>query len=420
MLWDVIHSVASEAPPPGSASAQYTAKEESMYIDYTPEQKTLRDELRSYFSTLMTPERKAGIRSLEGGKIFRETVKQIGADGWLGVGWPKEYGGRGLTAVEQLIFFDELRRAGAPLPFVTLNTVGPAIMEHGSEEQKQHFLSLILKGEVHFAIGYTEPDAGTDLAALKTSAVRDGDEYVINGTKIFTSGANDADYIWLAARTDPEAGKHKGITIFIVDTTLPGFDVSLIHTVGGGATCMSYYNDVRVPASSIVGGENNGWRLITTQLNHERVGLAAFGGVALKHLDDVLDWAKGTLDEESRPVAEKSFVRSALAEAYARLEAMKVLNWRMAWSLEQGALDFAQASAVKVYGTETLIEVYRLLLDVVGESGVLRKGSPGALLQGDLELQFRACQINTFGGGVNEIQREIVAAAGLRMPRGPR
>jgi len=420
MLWDVIHSVASEAPPPGSASARHTAKEESMYIDYTSEQKTLRDELRGYFSTLMTPERKAGIRSLEGGKIFRETVKQIGADGWLGVGWPKEYGGRGLTAVEQLIFFDELRRAGAPLPFVTLNTVGPAIMEHGSEEQKQHFLSLILKGEVHFAIGYTEPDAGTDLAALKTSAVRDGDEYVINGTKIFTSGANDADYIWLAARTDPEAGKHKGITIFIVDTTLPGFDVSLIHTVGGGATCMSYYNDVRVPASSIVGGENNGWRLITTQLNHERVGLAAFGGVALKHLDDVLDWAKGTLDEESRPVAEKSFVRSALAEAYARLEAMKVLNWRMAWSLEQGALDFAQASAVKVYGTETLIEVYRLLLDVVGESGVLRKGSPGALLQGDLELQFRACQINTFGGGVNEIQREIVAAAGLRMPRGPR
>jgi alkylation response protein AidB-like acyl-CoA dehydrogenase len=293
-------------------------------------------------------------------------------------------------------------------------------MQHGSEEQKQHFLSLILKGEVHFAIGYTEPDAGTDLAALKTSAVRDGDDYLINGTKIFTSGANDADYIWLAARTDPEAGKHKGITIFVVDTQLPGFDTSLIHTVGGGATCMSYYNDVRVPASCIVGGLDKGWKLITTQLNHERVGLAAFGGVALKHFDDVLDWAKRTLDEDGRPVAEKPFVRHALAESYARLQAMKVLNWRMAWSLEQGALDFAQASAVKVYGTETLIEVYRLLLDVVGEEGILRKDSPGAVLQGDLELQFRACQINTFGGGVNEIQREIVATAGLRMPRGPR
>ena len=195
MLRDVFHSVAREVriPPPGSIAARQDTREKAMYIDYTPKQKALRDELRAYFAKLMTPERKAGIRSLEGGKIFRETVRQIGADGWLGVGWPKEYGGRGLTAVEQLIFFDELRRAGAPRPFVTLNTVGPAIMEHGSEEQKQHFLSLILKGEVHFAIGYTAPDAGTDLAALKTSAVRDGDEYVINGTKIFTSGANDAD-----------------------------------------------------------------------------------------------------------------------------------------------------------------------------------------------------------------------------------
>jgi alkylation response protein AidB-like acyl-CoA dehydrogenase len=391
-----------------------------MHVDYTPEQKRLRAELRSYFAELMTPERHAGIKNLEGGTVFRETVRQIGRDGWLGVGWPTEYGGQGLTAVEQLIFFDELRRAGAPLPFVTLNTVGPALMALGSEEQKAEFLPRILSGDCHFAIGYTEPEAGTDLASLQTRAVKDGSDYVINGTKSFTSGANDADYIWLAARTSEQGKKHHGITIFIVDTESPGFSHSPIHTLGGAVTCMTYYDDLRVPESRIVGGVNGGWKLITTQLNHERIGLAAFGGVALQHQADVVEWARQTRAEDARPVAEQSWVQMALGESQARLEAMKVLNWRMAWELEQGRLDPAGASAVKVYGTETLIEVYRLLLEVLGCSGALRPESPGSLLRGQVEQQYRACQINTFGGGVNEIQREIIAMAGLRMPRAPR
>jgi len=391
-----------------------------MYVDYTPDQKVLSEKLRGYFSELMTPERLAGIRNMEGGVIFRETVKQMGADGWLGVGWPTEYGGGGMTAIEQLIFFDELRRAHAPLPFVTLNTVGPALMAHGSEEHKREFLPQILAGETHFAIGYTEPDAGTDLASLKTAAVKDGDEWVINGTKIFTSGANDADYIWLATRTDTEVKKHHGITIFIVDTKLPGFTHSMIRTVGGGATCMSYYEDVRVHESMIVGGLNNGWKLITTQLNHERIGLAAFGSIAFKYLDDVADWARDHEDENGRPLIESPRVQSVLAEAKARLEAMKVMNWRMAWALEQNRLDPAHASAVKVYSTETLIDVYRLFLEVLGPVGTLAKGSAGAALQGEVGREARACQINTFGGGVNEVQREIIAMAGLRMPRAPR
>ena len=391
-----------------------------MHVDYTREQKELRTKLRDYFSQLMTPERRDGIKALEGGKLFREIVREMGRDGWLGVGWPTEYGGGGMTAVEQLIFFDELRRAGAPLPFVTLNTVGPALMSHGSEEHKREFLPRILAGETHFAIGYTEPDAGTDLASLKTAAVKDGDEWVINGTKIFTSGADDADYIWLAARTDPDAKKHKGITMFIVDTKTPGFSAAPIHTVGGGHTCMSYYEDVRVHESMIVGGLNQGWRLITTQLNHERVGLAAFGGIAFKHLDDVIDWARETLDFEGQRLIDDPRVQTALGEATARLEAMKVMNWRMAWGLEMDVLDPAQASAVKVYSTETLIEVYRLLQEVVGVAGALRKGSEGAVLLGALSQEARACQINTFGGGVNEVQREIIAGAGLGMPRAPR
>ena len=391
-----------------------------MFIDYTPEQKALRDELRAYFDKLMTPERRAGLRGMEGGATYREVILEMGRDGWLGVGWPKEYGGQGRTALEQFIFIDEVRRAGAPFPFVTLSTVGPVLMSLGSEEQKAEYLPKILAGEIHFAIGYTEPEAGTDLASLSTEAVQDGDDYVITGTKIFTSGANDADYIWLAARTSTEGKKHHGITIFILDTKDPGFSASLIHTVGTGATCMSYYDHCRVPASNIVGGLNGGWRLITSQLNHERVGLAAFGALSLKHLDDVVAWSRETEDENGRPVAEIPWVQSSLAEAMARLEAMKLMNWRMAWEVEQGEVDPAHASAVKVYGTEAVIEAYRLMLDVVGATGTLRNGSPGAVLQGELELNYRACQINTFGGGVNEIQREIVSMAGLRMPRVPR
>lgn len=393
-----------------------------MHVDLTSEQRTLQQTLRTYFAELMTPERRASLQAMnmEGGRVFRETVKQMGRDGWLGVGWPKEYGGGGLTAIEQLIFFEELRRAHAPLPFVTLNTVGPALMQHGSEEHKQQFLTRILAGEVHFAIGYTEPDAGTDLASLKTAAVRDGDDYVINGTKIYTSGANDADYIWLAARTDTEAPKHKGITIFIVPTDSPGFSHSMIHTVGGGATCMTYYNDVRVPASNIVGGLNNGWRMITTQLNHERVGLAAFGAIAFKHLEDVTRYVQQTRDEDDRPLIEKPRVQAALAESFARLEAMRVMNYRMAWAWEKGEMDPAHASAVKVYSTETVIEVYKRLSDAIGPGAALRTGSAGAVLAGAISQESRSCQINTFGGGVNEIQREIISMAGLRMPRVPR
>ncbi len=393
-----------------------------MHVDLSPEQQALKQKLRKYFDGLMTPELKArmGPMSMEGGDAYRETIKQMGRDGWLGVGWPKEYGGGGLTAIEQLIFFDELRRAGAPLPFVTLNTVGPALMEHGSEEHKAEFLTKILAGEVHFAIGYTEPDAGTDLASLKTAAVKDGDEWVINGTKIFTSGANDADYIWLAARTDPDAPKHKGISIFIVPTSDPGFSHSLIHTVGGGATCMTYYEDIRVPSSSIVGGLNNGWRMITTQLNHERVGLAAFGAIGFKHLENVDQYCRETRDADGVALIDKPRVQAALAECYARLQAMNVMNYRMAWAWEQGHMDPAHASAVKVYSTETVIQVYRRLGECLGAAGGLRKGSPGAALAGAISQEARACQINTFGGGVNEIQREIISMAGLRMPRVPR
>ena len=391
-----------------------------MFVDETAEQKALRTELRAYFATLMTPDVLAATRDVESGELYRRLIRQMGKDGWLGVGWPKEYGGQGRAASDQLIFFEEALLAGAPLPFVTLNTVGPALMALGSDAHKKMFLPGILSGEIHFAIGYSEPEAGTDLAALTTTAVREGDEYVINGTKSFTSGAEGADYIWLAARTDADAPKHKGLTIFIVDTKLPGFSVSPIYTVGSMRTNMTYYDHVRVPASMTVGAVNGGWQLITAQLNHERISLAAFGVKALGLYNDTLAWARAQVAADGRPLIEQPWVQMVLAEAYCRLKAMRVMNARMAWELEQGQPDPARASAAKVYGTECVIEVYRLLLQVPGPMGAIQAESAGALANGELERQYRLCQINTFGGGVNEIQREIVAMLGLRMPRVPR
>ena len=249
-----------------------------MQIAYTPEQEALRQELREYFEVLMTPEVVAEVASGEsGGPACLEAVRTMGRDGWLGIGWPKEYGGQGRTDLEQFIFTNEAWRAGVPIPFLTINTVGKTIMEFGSEEQKAKFLPKILAGELHFSIGYTEPGAGTDLASLRTTAVKDGDEWVINGQKVFTSLASYADYIWLAARTDPDAPKHKGISIFLVPTTDPGFSMTKIPMMVNASTFNTFFDDVRVPDSAIIGGVDNGWHLIVNQLNYERVSLAPPG-----------------------------------------------------------------------------------------------------------------------------------------------
>ncbi|MCZ7526306.1 MAG: acyl-CoA dehydrogenase family protein [Acidimicrobiia bacterium] len=390
-----------------------------MFIDLTPEQVALRDEVREYFAGLMTPQRRASLVGESMGPAYREIVRQLGADGWLGIGWPKEYGGQGRGAVEQLVFFDEANRAAVPLPLVTINTVGPTLARFGSEEQKARFLPPILAGELHFAIGYSEPEAGTDLASLRTRAVRDGDEYVVNGQKIFTTGGHDADFVWLACRTDPDAPKHKGISILLVDTTSPGFSWTPIWTISGGHTNATYYEDVRVPASMLVGEENTGWRMITTQLNFERVALGPAGNI-LKCYEPVLAWARETVAADGRRVIDHEWVRLNLARVRAKVEAAKLFNWQVAALLEEGTLNPADASATKVFGTELRQESLRLLLEVLGAAGTLTKGSRGALLAGMLEADHRASTVGTFGGGVNEIQREIIGAAGLGMPRVPR
>ena len=386
-----------------------------MYLQETSDQQALRTELRAYFAEVITDEVRAALDGEgDGGVVFHSIVRRMGKDGWLGIGWPKEYGGQGRPASDQFIFFNEVQRARAPFPFVTLNTVGPMIMRHGTQAQKDFFLSGILKGEINCAIGYTEPGSGTDLASLRTKAVRDGDEWTIDGNKIFTSGADQADYIWLATRTNPDAPKHKGISIFLVPTSAPGFSCTPIVTVGGVATTASYYDGVRVPHSALVGELNEGWRLITGQLNHERVGLAAVSALAHRLWAEVAEWAL------ANDLGDVGWVQADLARSHALLEAQKLLNWRMTAAVANDTLGPADSSAVKVFGTESTIEVYRMLLGIVGSGGYLSPHSPGAVLHGELERAARQAQINTFGGGVNEIQREILAMAGLGMKRSAR
>jgi alkylation response protein AidB-like acyl-CoA dehydrogenase len=294
---------------------------------------------------------------------------------------------------------------------LTINTVGPTIMQFGTDEQKNEYLPRILRGEIMFCVGYSEPGAGTDLAALKTRAVRDGDEYVINGQKMFTSLSTDADYVWLAARTDPDASKHKGISIIIVPTDSPGFSVQPMHLLSEHDINQTFYDDVRVPVGNCVGGENNGWSLITNQLNHERVTLCSTG-IPESMLHDVRKYAQET------KLIEQEWVQMNLARVYARLEFLKLINWKVAWSASTGAgLNIADASTTKVFGTEFYLEAFRLLFEIIGEAAYLTQDSPEAVLKARLERYYRSLLILTFGGGVNEVQRDLIAMFGLGMPR---
>ena len=381
-----------------------------MFIDLSDPQRALRAELRAYFATLLSADERRVMLRERHGTVYRDVVRRMGRDGWLGVGWPVEYGGRGLGQVEQQIFVNEAARADVPLPAVTLQTVGPTLQAHGTPEQKAFFLPRILAGEVHFAIGYTEPGAGTDLASLRTAAVRKGDEYIVDGHKTFTTGAHDADYVWLACRTDPAAPKHKGISILIVDTTDPGYSWTPIITCDGAHHVnATYYSGVRVPVGMRVGAENAGWRLITTQLNHERVMLGPAGRVAVLY-DRVYGWAS------ARGLLDRPDVRRALARTRAVLRVNELLNWQVA-SAE--ILEIADASATKVFGSERLQELGQELSDVVGRHGDPADPATADLLTW-LDVQVKRNLVLTFGGGVNEIQRELIATAGLRLPRVPR
>jgi 3-oxocholest-4-en-26-oyl-CoA dehydrogenase alpha subunit len=390
-----------------------------MRIGYSPEQEELRRELRSYFAQLMTPERVEALSSVEGevgsGNVYRDTVAQMGKDGWLTLGWPKEFGGQARPPMDGLIFSDEAAIAGAPVPFLTINSVAPTIMAFGTDEQKKFYLPKIALGELHFSIGYSEPGAGTDLAALRTTAVRDGADYVINGQKMWTSLIQYADYVWLAVRTNPEAKKHRGISMLIVPTTADGFSWTPVHTMAGVDTSATYYQDVRVPVTNLVGEENAGWKLVTNQLNHERVALVSAQPIFVA-LNAVREWAQNTKDTHGSLLIDSEWVQLNLARVHAKAEVLKLINWELA-SSDDATPSPADASAAKVFGTELATEAYRLLMEVLGSAATVRQDSPGALLRGRVERMHRACLILTFGGGTNEIQRDIIGMVALGLPR---
>lgn len=388
-----------------------------MHLDLTEAQRRLRDEIRAYMDRLMTPALRTELNHREGGgPLFMAACRQMGRDGWLGIGWPEAHGGQGRGPIEQFLFFDEVQRVGFPVPILTLNTVGPALLQFGTDEQKSFYAPKILAGECHFSIGYTEPGAGTDLASLKTKAVREGDEYVINGQKIFCSLADHADYLWLACRTDPEAKKHKGISILIVPMDAAGLSMTPIHGLGDNNIHAVYLDSVRVPTSHLVGSENGGWALITSQLNHERVALNAVGPLE-RLLEQTQTWAAEALDHGGTPLLDQAWVRSNLAEVAAHLQVLRLMNWRQGWAIATDQLGMAEASAIKVFGSELYVRGARLLQEILGAGGALSVHSDGARLQGALERFYRMSLVLTFGGGTNEVQRDIIAAAGLRMPR---
>jgi alkylation response protein AidB-like acyl-CoA dehydrogenase len=395
-----------------------------MKVEFTARQQALREELRAYFAELMTPELAAECASdmgEGGGPLWRQALQKMGRDGWIGVGWPEELGGRGMSPLEQFIFIEEIMRVGYPFPFLTTESVGPQLAEHGNEWQRDELVPKILRGELLFSIGYSEPGAGTDLAALKTAAVKDGDEWVINGQKMWTSLAHFCDYTWLAVRTDPDAvKKHKGISVILVPNDDPGWSCTPVLTLGDVRTNATFYDNIRVPERNLVGELHGGWKLITSQLNRERLSLVNVGPTS-ELFNRVVDWCRETELGNGTRVIDEPWVQLNLARVRTGIEALKLVCYKQAWAMTEGTLDMADASAAKVYGSEFFIEVYRLLGEVLGQASLVKAGSEtGQVLQGKLERLYRTASIITFGGGTNEIQRDIISAAGLWMPRAGR
>ncbi len=386
-----------------------------MDFEYPAELIEFRAQLRAHLQSIMTPELLAELHSRTewGGPNTKAFWRRLGSDGYFGIGWPEEYGGGGKSVLYLHAFNYEMAYQRIPLPLVTLNTVAPTLMRIGSETQKRDYLPKILRSEIEFSIGYTEPEAGTDLASLKTRAVRDGDEYVVNGQKIFTSGADHADFVWLAVRTDPDAPKHHGISILIVPLRAEGVEIRPLHVMGGAPTSITFYNDVRVPLSALVGEENRGWQYITTQLDFERVAISP-----VAHIERIFDWLCDLLRE--RGGATDSWARATLARMAADLNVLKVMDLKLAAMVADGLVPVYEASLLKVLSNEVRVTLCADALQMLGDGGLIQHGFPGAIEDtagGTIEQQLQEAAINLFGGGSNDVQRDIMATHGLGLPR---
>jgi alkylation response protein AidB-like acyl-CoA dehydrogenase len=343
----------------------------------------------------------------------RRFLRRLGADRWLGVSWPKEYGGQGRTPIEQWLFAEELYNRRLPNGLLTLNAIGPTLMLMGTEEQKAEYLPRILAGELEFAIGYSEPDAGSDLAALRTRAVRDGDDYVVNGQKIWTTGAGVATHFWLAVRTGPQEDRHRGLSLFITPMDTPGITVTPIITQGGERTNAVFLDNVRIPVTGRIAEENSGWSAITAALNFERM---FYHNEPRWELRQLAEWAEpaGLLDGDT---AEAHALQEVMGEHAVDVEICRLFALRGARMLAEGRVPYAEASANKIWWGELRQRICSTGLDLIGEDGTIAVGSEFAPAHGYLEHGLRSSPVWRFGGGTNEIQLDIIATRGLGMPR---
>ena len=386
-----------------------------MDFRWSPEHVAFRESLRAFIREWRTPELLQEYAETYGGGGERIGAfhRAIDERGWMRMCWPVEVGGGGRDTLYQYIFVEEMEYWGMPYGNLTFTSIAPSILAFGSEAQKQEYLPGIYRGELCFALGYSEPNAGTDLASLRTQATQEGDEWVIQGQKIWTSLADVSTHIWLAVRTDPNASKHGGISIIIVPTDTPGVTIRPLHTMYGGHTNETFYDNVRVPLDHVVGEVNQGWPIIMHALNHERVALAATGALA-RIYDQLVDHlASQSPDRLLDPV-----VRRSLAELQLDLREHRALALRNAWMIAQGCTPISEASMAKISGTELRSRLANRAMDLLGRAGGLSADSlNGAPMEGRAEFNFRLSPIFRFGGGTNEVMRDIVAAAGLGLPR---
>lgn len=393
-----------------------------MKFELTPSQRGWRDEVRAFLAWHFTPDVEAeaaesSFKDEPPGPLVREFHKKVSEQGWWGLNWPKEYGGLAKSAVEKLIFSEEFEYAGAPFMSRTIaSSIGPAILAVGTEQNKRTWVPRIIRGEIEFALGYSEPDAGTDLANLKTRAELIGDEWVINGQKIWNSLAHYATHEWLAVRTDPDLPRHKGISIIIVPLDSPGITVQPLWTWPGMRTNQTFFDNVRVPKENLVGEINGGWTAGMTALALKRSGAYESAGSFRRLLDDLVDYCKNsTFDGEV--VARRPFVALRLTELAMQVEVVRLLGYRVAAIIDSGHIPDAEASIVKVFGSELRTKLADWGMQVLGLYGQLRGGDELAPLRGRLEHAYRLAPVGRFGGGTNEVQRDIVAQRGFGLPR---
>lgn len=387
-----------------------------MEFGFSREEEALIREVREFLKREVTPELIAECRELGpvyGGKEARKFIKKFAANGWLVPNWPKAYGGLDASEMVTYMIRDELAYVGVHVAFVGAHMAGPTILRFGSEEMKQEYLPRIAKGEIEFCLGYTEPQAGSDLSSLTLRAEDKGDYYLLNGQKTFNTHCHVADYHWLAVRTDPTVAKHKGISMMIVDLKTPGITIRPMITMAGYRTNEVYYDEVKVPKKNLVGEVNKGFYYLMAALDFERM----FAPSAYRKLfEDVVEYAKETI-VDGKPLSKDPLVRQKLAQMAIELEAARLLYYQLPYMLDKGKIPNYQSSMEKAFATEVAQRITRTCMEVVGLYGLLKEDSKWAPLAGRVEHYHRWSVVETIYGGTSEIQRNIIALRGLNLPR---